>query len=116
MNLGWLLLILGLGLSKVSCCFFGSIWEVVKHEPRPAIHMEKQLGLACKLGGAESLGISKVGQTVLARLMECQIWHQLAGSVEIGFSKGQWPLLTLMTDTSVPPCMPLVPYKVLPQC
>ena len=25
----------------------------------------------------ESLGISKVGQTVLARLMESQIWHQL---------------------------------------
>ena len=57
-------------------------------EPRPAIHMEKQLGLACKLGGAESLGISKVGQTVLARLMESQIWHQLASSVGEGFKKG----------------------------
>ena len=30
--------------------------------------MEKQLGWAPKLGRAESLGISKVGQTVLARL------------------------------------------------
>ena len=47
----------------------------------PAIHMEKQLGWACKLSGAESLGISKVGQMVLARLMESQMWHQLAGSV-----------------------------------
>ena len=33
-------------------------------EPRPAIHMEKQVVWACKLGGAESLGISKAGQGV----------------------------------------------------
>ena len=43
--------------------------------------MEKQLGWAHNLGGAEFLGISKEGQTVLARLMESQIWHHLAGSV-----------------------------------
>ena len=49
--------------------------------------MEKPLGWACKLGGAESLGISKAGQTVLARLMESQIWPQLTGSVAGGFSK-----------------------------
>ena len=53
----------------------------MKHEPRPAIHMEKQLEWAHKLGGAESLGISKVSQMVLGRLMESQIWHQLAGTV-----------------------------------
>ena len=53
----------------------------MKPELRPAIHMEKQLGWTNKLGGKESLGISKVGQTVLARLMESQIWHQLAGFV-----------------------------------
>ena len=58
------------------------------YEPTPAIHVEKQLGWAHKLGGAESLGISKVGQTVLARLMESQIFHQLAGSVGRGFKKG----------------------------
>ena len=40
------------------------------------------------LGRAESLRISKVGQTVLARLMESQIWHQLAGYVGEGFRKG----------------------------
>ena len=61
---------------------------MVKHEPRPAIHMEKQLRWAHKLGGAESLEISKVGQTVLARLMESQIWHQLASSQGGEFSKG----------------------------
>ena len=60
----------------------------MKHESGPAIHMGKQLGWAHKLGGAESLGISKVGQTVLASLMESQIWHQLAGSVWEAFRKG----------------------------
>ena len=40
------------------------------------------------MGQAESLGISKVGQIVLARLMESQIWHQLAGSVGGALSKG----------------------------
>ena len=60
----------------------------MKHEPRPAIHREKQLGVAGKLDGAESLGIYKAGQTVLARLMESQIWHQLAVSVRGGFRKG----------------------------
>ena len=36
---------------------------------------------------AES-GDSKAGQTVLARLMESQIWHQLASSVGDRFTKG----------------------------
>ena len=40
------------------------------------------------MGGVESLGISKVGQTVLARLMESQIWYQTAGSVRGEFRKG----------------------------
>ena len=49
--------------------------------------MEKQLGWAHKLG-LEPLWISKVGHTVLARLMESQIWHQLACSVVGGLSQG----------------------------
>ena len=61
---------------------------MVKHEPRPAIHMEKQLEWAHNLGGVESLGISKTNQTVLTRLMESQIWHQFASSVGGGFRKG----------------------------
>ena len=52
----------------------------MKHEPRQAIHVEKQLQWVCNLGGAESLGISKAGQTVLIRLIESQICYQLAGS------------------------------------
>ena len=35
------------------------------------------------MGGVESLGMSKAGQTVLARLMESQIWHKLAGFVAL---------------------------------
>ena len=42
------------------------------------------------MGGMESEGISRVGQTVLVRLMESQIWHLPAGSgcVRGGFRKG----------------------------
>ena len=50
------LLVLGLGLTEASCCLF--------------VHMEKQVGWAGELGRAESLGVSKAGQTVLGRLME----------------------------------------------
>ena len=49
-NLGWLLLVLGLGplnkrwegwwLIEAGCCLFERIYVVVKHAPRPAIHME----------------------------------------------------------------------------
>ena len=81
--------------------------------------MEKHLGCPCKLGGVESLGISKVGQTVLARLLESQIWLQLASSVAVWgevLKKGQWPLFALMPDTSVSPCMPLVSFKLLLWC
>ena len=69
--------------------------------------MEKQLGWTHKLGGAEPLLISMVGHTVLARLMESQIWQQPTSSVGGGLKKKQWPLLALMPDTSVSPCIPL---------
>ena len=60
----------------------------MQQEPRPAIHMEKQLGWARELGGAGSLGIFKAGQTIFARLMESQIWRQLIGSMGREFRKG----------------------------
>ena len=78
----------------------------MKQEPRLVIRMGKQLGWAHKLGGAKSLEICKASRTVLARLIESQIWHQLAGSVALcgeGLEKGQWPLLVLIPDTSVSP-------------
>ena len=86
-NLGWLLLALGLGLTEASYYLFDRICEVVKHEPTPAIHMGKQFGWTCKLGGCESQGMSRVRRAVLARLMESQIWHQLAGSMRQRFRK-----------------------------
>ena len=43
MNLGWLLLVAGLGLTEASSYILIG-FKLVKHEPRPAIHMEKQLG------------------------------------------------------------------------
>ena len=74
---------MGLGLTETSCCLFVGIYEVVNHEPRPAI-LWKSI-----LVGVESLGISKAGQTVLARLMESHMWHQFARSVGGGFRKGR---------------------------
>ena len=88
----------------------------MKREPRPAIHMEKQLGWVLMLRGAESLGISKVGQTVLARLMESQIWHQLASSVWGGLQNGQWPLFALITRHFNFSLYAMGPFKMLPQC
>ena len=62
MNLGWLMLVPGLGLIEAHCCLFERISEVVQHEPKPDIHMEEKFGWAPKLwGGAESLGISEAG-------------------------------------------------------
>ena len=71
------------------------------------------------MGGMEPQGISRVGQTVLARLMESQIWHQPAGSVSLlgeGSEMGQWPLLALVPETSVSSCISLMPFKLLPWC
>ena len=78
--------------------------------------MEKQLGWVLNFGGAEPLGISKVGQTVLARLMESQIWHQLAGFMRRGFSKGTLFSAHLDARHFSLSLMPLVPFKLLPQC
>ena len=57
----------------------------MKHELRPAIHIKKQLEWACRLGGAESLGISQADpdQIVLSRLMASQIWQQLASTLAL---------------------------------
>ena len=86
---------------------------------------------------AEPQGVTRVGETVLARLMESQIWHLPASSVALGcggrlrgLRKGKWPLSTVqfspgesyssalapMPDTSVSPCIPLMPFKLLPWC
>ena len=61
--------------------------------------MEKQLGWAHNLGGAEFLGIPKAGQTVLARLLDLRHGTSLQALWEEGLENGQWPLLVLMADT-----------------
>ena len=90
----------------------------MQYEPRPATHMEKQ-SVGPKLGWVESLGISKAGQMVLARLIESQIWHHLASSMVLlagGFRKETMASAALMPDGSVSPCVLLLPFKLLPQC
>ena len=49
----------------------------------------KQLGWARKLGEAGPQGITRVGQTVRARLMESQIWCLLTGSVVLSRGRAQ---------------------------
>ena len=85
----------------------------MKHEPRPAIDMEKQLGW----GGVS--GDLQGGANSVSQFDGVSYMAPAAGSVALwgeGSEKGQWPLLALMPDTSVPPCVPLVPFKLLPQC
>ena len=60
------------------------------------------------------LGISKVGQTVLARLMGLRYGTSLPTLGGEGLEKGQWSLLALMPDSSVSPFMALVLSKLLP--
>ena len=72
----------------------------MKHELRPAIHMEKQLGWAHRLDGMESQGISRAVQMVLARLMGSQIWHQPASSVTLC---GEGPLLDFLSGRKLTP-------------
>ena len=91
MNLGKLLLVPSLELPEASCYLFDRGYEVVKNEPRPAIHMEKQLGWVYKLCGTVSRNIQG-RSNILARLVESQIWHQPAGPVALqreGSEKGQ---------------------------
>ena len=78
--------------------------------------MEKQLSWARKLGRVESLWISKVGYTVLARSMESQILYQPTGSVQGGLSKGTMASACPDTRLSVSPCVPLVPVNLPPPC
>ena len=59
----------------------------MQHESKPFIYMEKQLGWSVSWVGLSLWGsLSQV--KLLARLMESQIWHQLASFVGAGFRKG----------------------------
>ena len=72
--------------------------------------MEEQLGWACKLGWVSGYlqgGSDSVSQPDGVSDMAPVCWLCGGESLE----KGQWPLLTLMLDTSVPLFMPLVPLS-----
>ena len=61
------------------------------------------LGGPISQAGQSFWGSAGWGQTVLARLMESQIWHQPASSVALwreGSEKGQWPLPTSLSLSS----------------
>ena len=80
----------------------------MQHDLRLAIHIGKHLGVGvvCKFGGTESLGISRAGQTVLAMLMELQIWHLPASCLALwgeGSEKGKWPLPTFLSGRKISP-------------
>ena len=56
--------------------------------------------------GQVSLGISKLHQTVLARLMESQIRHPHSGSGALsgeGSEKGRWPLSAFLSGRGLSP-------------
>ena len=110
MNLGWLLLVLGLEVSEASCCLLERVRKLC------SMSQDQLFTWKSSSGGAESLGISQVRKTVLARLRESQIWHQVANSVGGGFRKEIMASAHLDARDSVLPCMPLVPFKLPPQC
>ena len=98
----------------------------MKRESRSVIHMEKQLGWERVSGNLQG-GAKSVSHVDGVSDMVPACW--LCGSVGQGFQQQDNglcppfclrencpPALTLMPDTSVPPAMSLVPFKLLPQC
>ena len=67
--------------------------------------MEKPLETASvnlQVSGVESQGITRAGQTVIARLMETQIWYCQTALFREGSAKEQWPLLALLSWRKLP--------------
>ena len=110
-------------------CFrdFKKIWSMSQDRSFIWKYLWKQHGWTCRLGVEGPERITRVGKTVLARLMETQIWCPPAGPVPERLIKGTmtstsvfvWerassPALTLMPDNSVFLCMSLAPFKLLP--
>ena len=78
------------------------------------------------MGGTRSLRITRVEQTVVAKLMETELWHL---PVEDGLSKGTTafastfvgekdapPTLVPEPENSLPLLMSLITFKLLSQC
>ena len=69
-----------------------------------------------ELGGAESLGISKAGSNNDSQVDMVSYMAPACQLCGVRVQKRTMALLTLMTDTSVSPGIPLVPFKLLPKC
>ena len=96
--------------------------------------MEKPLetvGWAQKLGGAGPQRMTRVGQTVWARLTESQIWYPPTSSMALyveGSEMEQWYLLALLSERKLSPSshpedrqpisshMSLMPFNLLSLC
>ena len=89
-NLSWLLLCQAWGsLKPAVACSRGFRRLFSMSQAQPFVWKNSLGGPVSRVG--QSLGISKAGQTVLARLMETQIWHQLTHSVGGRFRKRTLP-------------------------
>ena len=87
----------------------------MKHELRPTIHMEKSVNSLDELiSWVDGVSGDFQGGANSVRLMKSHIWHPPAGSVGGKFRKGTVAFVHLDADFSVSPCMPLVPFKLLP--
>ena len=89
----------------------------MQHEPRPTIHIEKQLWWACKLDEAESLGIFKVDQQCLPGWWSLRYGISLVQGFYVGgFRKGTMASAHLDARHLSFSQYVTVPYKLLPQC
>ena len=79
----------------------------MQHEPRPAIHMEKQLGWAHKLGGMKPLGVSRVGLSQVDGISDMAPACWLCGFVGGEFRKVTMASALLSVwDEAVPQLLP----------
>lgn len=85
------------GLWTVERCY-----EIPHQRLRPASR-EEQRPKAVTAGGAGSLGITRVGQVALAKLMETQIWCPPVSWVRKGLAKEQWRLPALQSPARAAP-------------
>ena len=121
------------GLTEVGCFLFDRIQEVVNHEPRSAIHVEKSVNsLGCPVSWVLQVLVDLQSRahsvSQVNGVSDMASACRLCGFVALwqgASEKGQWPfclrkscppVLTLMPGPSVPPCIPLVCFKLLPQC
>ena len=103
---------------------FKKVGSVSQHKPFVWTSYWKGLEWAQKLGGVGSQEITRVGWTVLSRLMETNIWHlpvgqrlcrgTMASAITSLWEKAATSALVLKSDNSVSPCTSLTTFEL--QC